>query len=785
MRRFILLLIGGVITFQQLFSQPAITTFSPMSGPIGTSVIIKGTGFSNSPANNTVFFGGAKATVSGGTDTTVWVTVPVGATFSPITVTTANLTGSSSTPFVVTFTSDSTTLAANSFTVAANFTTGSYPTNVAIADLNADGLADMITANAQANSISIFKNTGSFGAISFDAKLDFATGTDPKRIAIGDLDGDGKQDLVVTNFNAGNASSVSVFRNTSVGANISLAPKMDFTTGMGSLGLSLADMNSDGKLDMIVSSGNSGYFSFFNNTTSIAGNISFAPQQNFSMLFHPDNITVADLDKDGKPDIITSNFSANTISIFRNIGSGGSLSLATRTDYAANLSPSWITSGDFDGDGKTDIALSNYSSNNTSLYRNISTPGSIMLEPKQDFPLAPTNIAVADLNGDGKLDLSGGRGLNGMVGIMENKYTGAGAFSFGNAIDITAGNFDTFIAVGDLDGDGKPELVAVNTLQNNVVVLSNRLNTPVILSLSTPLASSGATVALNGNNFTGTQSVKFGGTPASSFTVISATRIDAVVGGGASGNISVTTPSGTGTIGGFNFIPEITAEGATSFCVGGSVLLLSTASANNQWYKNGNLISGATHTSVQISESGLYTVKTTSNNITTTSTTGVTVTSTSVPTPTITVNGGTLSSNAAAGNQWYLNAVAIPGAINSSYQPVESGNYTVKVTVNGCTSSFSAAHNFIITGVIDLPTGAYLRIYPNPVKDKLFLRWNVAGMTQVQLEVSDLLGKKLRSGTANNGVSTDLSALPSGIYLVRIFNSRFKINETIKIVRLD
>ena len=154
-----------------------------------------------------------------------------------------------------------------SFTAKTDFTTGSNPDSVSIGDLNGDGKPDMAVGNFSASTVSVLLNTTSPGAStpSFTAKTDFITGNSPDSVSIGDFNGDGKQDLAVTN----DLSTVSVLLNTtSPGASTpSFTAKTDFTTGSNPDSVSIGDFNGDGKPDMAVANHNSNTVSVLLNTT--------------------------------------------------------------------------------------------------------------------------------------------------------------------------------------------------------------------------------------------------------------------------------------------------------------------------------------------------------------------------------------------------------------------------------------------------------------------------------------------------------------------------------------
>ena len=99
------------------------------------------------------------------------------------------------------------------------FNAASFP-GVAAGDLDGDGKPDLVVANTNTNSISFFKNTSTPGLISFATKLDLIHVGGPTHPSIGDLDGDGKSDLAIINL-AGNVNTLSVYRNVSINGNIS------------------------------------------------------------------------------------------------------------------------------------------------------------------------------------------------------------------------------------------------------------------------------------------------------------------------------------------------------------------------------------------------------------------------------------------------------------------------------------------------------------------------------------------------------------------------------------
>jgi FG-GAP-like repeat/IPT/TIG domain/Secretion system C-terminal sorting domain len=569
MNRILLLSIFFILTICKaaLCLAPTISSFSPTSGPIGTLVKIFGANFSTVSANNIVYFGATKATVTAATATQLTVTVPKGATYQPITVTVGGFTAFSNSPFIVTFTGGG-AINVNSFLPKIDFTTGNQPYISAIGDLNSDGKPDIVVANYNSNTISVLRNTSVSGSIttsSFAAKVDFTTGTSPYSTVIGDIDGDGKPDLVVTNYVS---NTVSIFRNTSVSGSItvsSFAAKLDFTTGAGPYSVSIGDIDLDGKPDLAIANLNANTVSVLRNT-SVSGSInvnSFASKVDFATGTGPYSIAIGDIDVDGKPDLTVANLSANTVSVLRNTSVSGSItssSFAIKVDFATGLNPCSSAIGDVDGDSKPDLVVANQGSNSLSVFLNTSVSGSITASSfaaQVNFATGtkPFSATIGDIDGDGKVDLVVANGTSGTISVLRNTSV-AGYItvsSFASKVDFATGAV-VYPAIGDVDGDSKPDIVFANYTFTTVSILFNDTGAPapvpIITSFSPASGIIGTSVTIRGTNFNSIPAnniVKFNGSTATvtSSTVTSITTVVPV--GAVTGPITVTVGTQTGT----------------------------------------------------------------------------------------------------------------------------------------------------------------------------------------------------------------------------------------------
>jgi hypothetical protein len=260
-----------------------------------------------------------------------------------------------------------------------------------------------------------------------------------------------------------------------------------------------------------------------------------------------------------------------------------------------------------------------------------------------------------------------------------------------------------------------------------------------------------------------------------------------VIGSGGSGDVTVTNNLGSASIHGFHFIPQIRVNGSTTVCNHSEVMLESTAQNNNQWYRDSVLMDGATNQTLTATASGIYFVQSTSNGITTRSDSTATILIITVPVPVISKNSdNNLMSSDTTGNQWYFNGTVIAGAMGQTLTPTLSGVYTVTSTAGDCVSDMSAGYTISLNNQVDLGDGQYIKIYPNPVKDHLVLKYLINDLDGASIAILDFQGRQIFTfqNLPAEGMTIDLSSLPEGMYFLKVNNSKTKVNGTMKIFKI-
>ncbi|MBW8865141.1 MAG: immunoglobulin domain-containing protein, partial [Verrucomicrobia bacterium] len=302
------------------------------------------------------------------------------------------------------------------------------------------------------------RNTGTIGTLttnSFAPRIDIATGAGACRVAVGDLNGDGRPDLAVVNNNAGTAS---VLQNliSSPGSITtgSFAPKLDLAIQSGAVCVNIVDIDGDGKPDLTVTAYLPQIFSVIQNLNN-GGNLtsnSFAPRIDYPMNGRGHTIAVGDINGDGKPDLIVDTELNSLINIFQNVSTPGTLtsgSLAGQVELATGWNAWGVSVGDLDGDGRPDIIFGNSYDNNIQIYQNQMPFGTPVIPPSCTPPAAGIvgwwageNNVVDNIGGDNGTLLNGAGFGAGEVGTGFSFTTTNGGVKIpaSPGLDVGAGN---------------------------------------------------------------------------------------------------------------------------------------------------------------------------------------------------------------------------------------------------------------------------------------------------------------------------------------------------------
>ncbi|MGN7400821.1 FG-GAP-like repeat-containing protein [Cytobacillus praedii] len=271
---------------------------------------------------------------------------------------------------------------------------GILTSDITAGDFNGDGFIDLAVVNEADNTVSILLNNG-FAMFTPGPGSPFPTGTIPLSIVSADFNGDGKIDLATADV----GGTVTVLLNNG-SAMFSFAPGSPFPAGPAPFDLIAADFDGNGTIDIAVANLSSNQVSvFFNNGAAV---FSPAPGSPYLVGNSPIAITAADLNENGFIDIATANVGTSDVSILLNNGFG-IFSPGTTVPLPIDSFPFDITSADFNCDGIPDLATANPGTDNVSVLTN---NGAAQFSVT-NFPVgfSPSGLTAADLNGDGAADL--------------------------------------------------------------------------------------------------------------------------------------------------------------------------------------------------------------------------------------------------------------------------------------------------------------------------------------------------------------------------------------------
>jgi len=324
------------------------------------------------------------------------------------------------------------------------------------ADFNRDGKADLALIASSDGAIVVFIGKGDG---TFEPPVEYSVLTSPEQVVSSDFNGDGFLDLAVVDL----GGTVSILLGQGDGT--FQGHRDVFVSDDYCIGIAVADFNHDGKLDVAVSDWYPGARVFVllgNGDGTFLSPVPFAAGTDSGQ-----GIVAGDFNRDGKIDLAVVLHWENQVAILLGNGDG---TFQAGVEYPAGVLPPYLAAADLNGDGTLDLAVSSYLGVSVLLGNGDGT-----FQPSVDYKgeEIPNYIVAADLSGDDKLDL-----IVSNAGTLGNlKYSTITTFSnkgdgrFIHRSDFTVGTYPYGIAVGDFNGDGKLDVVATNVAGNTISIL--------------------------------------------------------------------------------------------------------------------------------------------------------------------------------------------------------------------------------------------------------------------------------------------------------------------------
>lgn len=298
------------------------------------------------------------------------------------------------------------------FRPSASYATGLFPWGITAADLNGDGKPDAIVANAeyrQSGSLTVYLNNGDG---TFSGRADYQLDTAPFEIVVSDLNGDGKADMAVSRGPDAGQGKVSVFPGNGDGT---FGAPADFTVGDGPQSLSTGDLNRDGKPDVVAGNWLAASVSVLLN----AGDGTFR-ETRYATDRGPEGVEIADMNSDGKLDVLTANFFKSSVTLLLGRGDG---TFRTGGTFDAGDTANDLGVGDFDRDGKLDVITADFFVDSVSVLRG-NGRGRLGSKTAFPTDVGPNKLKVADLNLDGIVDVVTSSWFVGTVSVVPGNGDG-------------------------------------------------------------------------------------------------------------------------------------------------------------------------------------------------------------------------------------------------------------------------------------------------------------------------------------------------------------------------
>ncbi len=526
----IAVLIFLIISQCVLAQKPTVTSVSKVSGSFSTSIIIKGSEFGTDASKLKVYFGPVIGTIKTVSNQLLEVTVPAGTAYENIAVinTSNGLIGYSNTPFQLSF-NGTPGLAASNFGTEFQTQTSPGLYDLALGDFDNDGLPDVVAGCDLSNTLNLFKNGSTVGVLSLTKSTSSSLSTNRKtfHVITGDLNGDGRIDIVASEGEQQGSlgNRVFIYRNN---GSFNFTAQEITITGRKVKRIAIADLDLDGKPEIIFTNKAGNTVTVLpnqSNTTSILFGSSITVT--IAEAVSTDGLEVKDINGDGSPEILVSQFNQNSSNIFiiSNKSTPGNFNLSDIKSIPLTSQVTSVRLADLDGDKKPDLVITRFLDGDLAVFRNTSTATQHSFAARQLFKTSPSPFGIdfGDLDGDGKLDIVANSTfttdgtLGKTISILNNTST-PGTIAFADVLALPTNAINRHVKIADMDGDAKPDIVFVsvddsnkgngNSIPNQISIFRNKTCvTPIVIpSISTtPLViCTGTALQLNASNNPGT-----------------------------------------------------------------------------------------------------------------------------------------------------------------------------------------------------------------------------------------------------------------------------------------